>query len=777
MRNTQRLLALLMCLALLLGLFGCGTPSPAESVPTTPPTTDAPTEPSASTLYTQAAQPLWDAQNLAIDLTTKKTTTAGTETFELVSKQALILTGIGTDAFTASMIEDLTNNDLYDQYTEYYSSGTLYVNISNAGYFRGDMPEADYLDRFAPVVLLDEKLYASITTENTAAGVTLTFSDPTAAESWALPAGAQFCSASGTAKISDSGELESTTYTVEYQHGNATVTMEISAKVSIYKGAALEAPSALDTYQKLDSIDSIRDYEMAILYILGTETASSTLQQTIVCQAAGYMLSENTQLHYSGLGTDHMSEVQYTATSINGASAAETYTQTERFQKGVYTYAVGDGKAEPNAQVTWKIMFDYLQGYYESNLPALSYITNITAEDIGGLLFLEMELNEQWGQDTADSTTILLFEDKDFLNNFASAYKTTARTYYMVLDCATGLPVSSGTTFSGVHTIDGSDYILSLDSTQSYRIANPDTYEALAGETAPETPATPLFYRVTGKAGQELYLLGTIHVGDARTAFLPDEIYDALNKSDALAVESDVIKLEEDMATDPEVAAQFAAIYVNPDGSATKDQLDADVYNRAVKLLKAGGNYSSNVEYMKPYLWSSSIENFYITLGQLSAEKGVDNRLLELAKEQNKQILEVESAFEQMKTFTNFSSDLQIMLLEGSLASTAAEYCENVVSLYELWCAGEEAALRKVLQDETADMTDEDRTLYQEYQNAMIIQRNQNMLHVAISYLESGDTVFYAVGLAHLLQENGLVDTLRDAGYTVEQVIYSELAV
>ena len=55
----------------------------------------------------------------------------------------------------------------------------------------------------------------------------------------------------------------------------------------------------------------------------------------------------------------------------------------------------------------------------------------------------------------------------------------------------------------------------------------------------------------------------------------------------------------------------------------------------------------------------------------------------------------------------------------------------------------------------------------------VIIQRNEGMLEVALEYLESGETVFYAVGLAHLLQENGLVDTLQTAGYTVEQVSYS----
>lgn len=46
------------------------------------------------------------------------------------------------------------------------------------------------------------------------------------------------------------------------------------------------------------------------------------------------------------------------------------------------------------------------------------------------------------------------------------------------------------------------------------------------------------------------------------------------------------------------------------------------------------------------------------------------------------------------------------------------------------------------------------------------------MLDVAIEYLESDDVVFYAVGLAHLLAEDGLVNTLREAGYTVELVSY-----
>ena len=55
----------------------------------------------------------------------------------------------------------------------------------------------------------------------------------------------------------------------------------------------------------------------------------------------------------------------------------------------------------------------------------------------------------------------------------------------------------------------------------------------------------------------------------------------------------------------------------------------------------------------------------------------------------------------------------------------------------------------------------------------MYTDRNAAMLETAKEYLESGDVVFFAVGLAHLLAEDGLVNTLRDAGYTVELVPFA----
>ena len=59
-----------------------------------------------------------------------------------------------------------------------------------------------------------------------------------------------------------------------------------------------------------------------------------------------------------------------------------------------------------------------------------------------------------------------------------------------------------------------------------------------------------------------------------------------------------------------------------------------------------------------------------------------------------------------------------------------------------------------------------------DYNKAMLDDRNQGMAQAALSYLQSGDTVFLAVGTAHMLDEMGLVQLLTDAGCTVERVDY-----
>jgi uncharacterized protein YbaP (TraB family) len=378
---------------------------------------------------------------------------------------------------------------------------------------------------------------------------------------------------------------------------------------------------------------------------------------------------------------------------------------------------------------------------------------------------------------------------------------------YLSIDKYTGLPVAYGFEYTGTHTIYGQPCELIYQYYQDMDLASITAYkeisDELAPETEPENKATPLFYHVTGPEGQEMWLLGTIHIGDERTGFLPQEIYDAFEASDALALECDSKAFEELVEDDESVQKQVSELYYYSDHSTAQDHITTeDLYEDAVRMLKATGNYNYNSEMQKLNLWSNAIDNFHLRQEhKLSSDKGVEERLTKLAEEQDKPIREVESVLFQIGMMSNYSDNLQEFMLYGSLAGSTVDSWEDTRELYDLWCAGDEAALTEKIREndpweiseddfDMEDLTEEEiqevndilarkdeinaelAKIQEEYYAAMESNRNAGMLEVAKTYLESGETVFCAVGLAHLLAEDGLVNTLRAAGYTVEAVTY-----
>jgi uncharacterized protein YbaP (TraB family) len=304
-------------------------------------------------------------------------------------------------------------------------------------------------------------------------------------------------------------------------------------------------------------------------------------------------------------------------------------------------------------------------------------------------------------------------------------------------------------------------------------------------EDKPETAPTPLFYHVTGENGQEMWLFGTIHVGDNRTAYLPQEIFDALASSAALAVECDTEGFDKQCEEDEALQEQVSDMYYYTDGTTIEDHLEPELYETALKYMKATGNYNMNSNYMKVYFWYNMIDNYYLQQGyQLTGDQGVEERLTKFAADNNIPLWEIESSLFQIGMMSGFSEELTVWMLEDIPEYTGKDSWEGTMDLFELWCAGDEAALRERISCDVdlTDATEEDladyeahKHLLEEYNDSMSHDRNEGMLEVAIEYLESGETIFYAVGLAHLLDEtNGLVDALRAAGYTVELVEFAQ---
>ena len=223
----------------------------------------------------------------------------------------------------------------------------------------------------------------------------------------------------------------------------------------------------------------------------------------------------------------------------------------------------------------------------------------------------------------------------------------------------------------------------------------------------------------------------------------------------------------------------MAEAYSYPDGSTIDTHLtmDEELYELAVAAMQASGNYTYYTDYFKPFIWSDMLESFYLRQGHsLTSQQGMDEQLMERARNQEKKILDVESGEMQLQMLSGYSDRVQEYMLASSVYTTQDAYLKSVQELFEMWCRGDEAQLIEYLneEDDTSEMTEEELAIYEEYNEAMLTSRNVDMLKVAQDYLASGETVFYAVGLAHLLGMDGLVDALRNAGYTVELVTYAQ---
>ncbi|MBP3728742.1 MAG: TraB/GumN family protein, partial [Lachnospiraceae bacterium] len=194
-------------------------------------------------------------------------------------------------------------------------------------------------------------------------------------------------------------------------------------------------------------------------------------------------------------------------------------------------------------------------------------------------------------------------------------------------------------------------------------------------------------------------------------------------------------------------------------------------------IKKYGGElYMTLLNYNLSTL-TTYLEQVMLPLGRSqSYERGVDNQLVELAKQNEIPVWDVEDYAEHLTLLANFSEELQRLILKETLQS--GRYSSNLASaeMFELWCRGDEEEIFRAIEEETKeeeDITEEEKALTEEYNEAMMLKRNAQMLEKAKEYMASGQRVFFAVGLAHLTGEKGLVEGLKAAGYSLNQVKYA----
>lgn len=283
------------------------------------------------------------------------------------------------------------------------------------------------------------------------------------------------------------------------------------------------------------------------------------------------------------------------------------------------------------------------------------------------------------------------------------------------------------------------------------------------------TPSPALWKVTDPETGNELYMMGTIHIVSVDTFPLPDYIMDVYNNCDGVAVEYDTNALADDM----ELYQEYLMDMMYTDGTTIKDHVSEETYKKisaALAELTGMESMVSAFDAYKPGMWLSLMESYSLMNFRNIDANGVDSEFITLAGKDGKEVVNIETLDIQTGAITGISDELADYMLSETAdeLDNMSEFAQSFADMYNHWADGNIDALIDDEEDDEipADLEDD----YADYMDTMLYNRNEGMAEKAEKFLKNGDNYFFMVGGLHFAGDRGVDDLLADKGYIVEQV-------
>ncbi|MHA7844109.1 MAG: TraB/GumN family protein [Winogradskyella sp.] len=246
------------------------------------------------------------------------------------------------------------------------------------------------------------------------------------------------------------------------------------------------------------------------------------------------------------------------------------------------------------------------------------------------------------------------------------------------------------------------------------------------------------------------YLFGTIHI--TCDATLEDDVKKALDETTQIVMELDM--------DDPTMQSKMMQGMYLKDGKTLKDFVSDEEYKSIDSLfINNMGMSVKPIENVKPFFLMSMFYPRMIDCHMQSFEL----ELTKIASEQNEDIFGLETIEEQLKVFDDIPLEDQyadlIRMAEGNLTKDKATFTKML----------------KIYKDEDINalidiMNDDANSTMSKHQDVLLEQRNKNWISKIGEYAKEQPT-FFGVGAGHLPGKNGVIQLLRNAGYTVTAVL------
>ncbi len=272
---------------------------------------------------------------------------------------------------------------------------------------------------------------------------------------------------------------------------------------------------------------------------------------------------------------------------------------------------------------------------------------------------------------------------------------------------------------------------------------------ALASCGPAPRPAHPALWSATDGTGRTGWLFGTIHSAPAPFLWRTAPVDTALEAAGTIMVE--VGNLRDDAA----VAATFARLAKSQNQPPLSQRIAPAERADLAALLKKTGH--GDADFGQVDTWAAALTLARNSDPGAEAENGIDRAVIAAAG--SRPVIELEGAKRQLGIFDQLPEREQRDLLGAVVREAARAQDDN---LTESWRTGDIKALeaethRGLLADP-------------ELREALYTRRNADWSARIARAIHQGQRPFVAVGAAHMVGSEGLVERLRAAGFTIHRL-------
>ena len=252
-----------------------------------------------------------------------------------------------------------------------------------------------------------------------------------------------------------------------------------------------------------------------------------------------------------------------------------------------------------------------------------------------------------------------------------------------------------------------------------------------------------------------VYLLGSIHVLNKESYPLPEEIKNIYNCCRRIVFETDL-----DSMDDSSMQGKMLRRGMYPKGQTLSDNISSETYEMLREKLETSGLSILQFDQFRPWMVALTITGSEMIRLGFDPELGLDRSFFNMAKQDSKELLFLESNEFQINLFSGLGRKKQEALLRQVLIEI--KIIESMFAdMVSAWKSGSAEKLNSIMNESFRGFPD--------LHDRLITKRNRRWVAKILNMARQQGDLLVVVGAAHLVGEKSVVDLLRQKGYEVKQ--------